>query len=65
MVEGKREVAGYDARVFVSWNEVLGGDLRLWVAQATVRIPPMVLEVSRLTGSTSSVRAYRLTTVLT
>jgi hypothetical protein len=25
MIEGKREVAGNDARVFVSWNEVLGG----------------------------------------
>jgi hypothetical protein len=23
MLEGKREVAGYDARVFVSWNEGL------------------------------------------
>ena len=25
MEEGKREVIGYDARVFVSWNELLGG----------------------------------------
>ena len=28
MLVGKHEVAGYDARVFVSWNDVLGGEAR-------------------------------------
>jgi len=30
MRDGRRELAGYDARVFVSWNDVLGGWVMQW-----------------------------------
>ena len=43
MRDGRRELAGYDARVFVSWNEVLGGRARSFrVARHVAPVPDRI-----------------------
>jgi hypothetical protein len=40
MRDGRRELAGYDVRVFVSWNEVFGGRTRTFrVARLVAPVP--------------------------